>query len=60
MRQEGFQVVCEACSLLIGSVREVEIDSEKRPGFFKNVCTPSPMPTKCPQCKGFLTRTNSA
>ena len=47
-------IICEHCIRIIGVVNEVE--DPVRPGFFRNVPEPNPMPTICPECKGNLTR----
>lgn len=52
MRVDTFKVGCIPCELIVGTVREVE----ERPGFFRNECSPDPMPTNCLSCGKVLTR----
>ena len=47
-------IICEKCIRIVGTVDEVE--EPDRPGFFRNVPNPNPMPTRCQGCKGALTR----
>jgi hypothetical protein len=48
------EVICEGCQTILGIVNEVE--DEGRPGFFRNVCEPNPMPTRCSACNESPTR----
>lgn len=48
------EIRCTECKVLVGTLTEVPI--EDRPGFFRNVCEPNPMPTKCPTCHNILMR----
>jgi len=49
-----FTVGCATCNMVKGTVSEVE--AEDRPGFFRNVSVPDPMPTKCDVCGAMLSR----
>jgi hypothetical protein len=57
MKSKGGMVIeCQECWIEAGTVAEVELTD--RPGIFKNVCTPTNMPTVCEKCGGSLVRRN--
>jgi hypothetical protein len=51
------EVHCLVCQKVLGTVTATE--EANRPGFFRNVCDPNPLPTKCPVCKSRLTRVHT-
>lgn len=53
--RSSFEVGCPVCKVVVGIVQEIE-DIDKRAGYFRNECKPSPMPVKCVHCAGTLTR----
>lgn len=55
MRQETpVKIHCSQCEVIVGEVVSEPIPD--KPGFFRNVCTPNPMPSYCGSCDGVLTR----
>lgn len=49
MKRNLNTIICTntECNNLVGTVQEIE----NSPGFFSNVPTPNPMPTRCPKCQ---------
>lgn len=51
------EVHCLVCQVVLGTVTATEVAN--KPGFFRNICNPDPMPVKCPTCKSALTRVHT-
>lgn len=54
MKQQISSIICNACIRIVGTVEEIE--NTDKPGFFRNVPKPDPMPLKCPECRSPLQR----
>ena len=52
--EQPAQIYCPKCKDIVGTVILKEVPD--KPGFFINVCSPSPLPVYCGTCGGVLIR----
>ena len=52
--EQTIQIHCAECEVVVGGIVAEPIP--EKPGFFRNVCHPNPMPIRCGSCDGILTR----